>query len=212
MDITWEHVLTTTRTVRKRLDLTRPVPRELLLECVRIATQAPTGSNRQDWHFVFVDDPDKKAALAALYREVCDNYLARLVKTYPAGDVRAARAPYLWDSVAYLRDHLHEVPVFLIPCIEARLSPDDPANRQAAFWGSILPAVWSFMLAARAHGLGTAWTTFHLGREREAADLLGIPYERVTQAGLLPVAYYLGDDFQPAARLPAEQVVHWGGW
>ena len=212
MEIGWEHLLTTTRAVRRRLDFGRPVPRDVLLECVRIAIQAPTGANRQDWHFLFVDDTETKRAIAELYREVCDAYRRNLVKTYPPGDVRAERSVLVWDSVDYLGDRLHEVPALLIPCVEGRLSLDEPANRQAAFWGSILPAVWSFMLAARAHGLGTTWTTFHLGREREAAALLGIPYERVTQAGLIPVAYYTGEDFRPAHRLPVEQVVHWGAW
>ena len=86
-----------------------------------------------------------------------------------------------------------------------------PAN-QAGYWGSILPAVWSFMLAARSRGLGTAWTSMHLVYEREAAALLGIPYERCAQAGLIPVAYTKGTDFRPASRGALDGIVHWDTW
>lgn len=209
--MTPDELLTTTRAVRKRLDLTRPVPRELLLECVEIALQAPTGSNRQGWHFVFVSDPEKKAALADLYRQGFDPYSSMPRPEYPEGDPRGARQDVVGESARYLRDRFHEVPWMLIPVHHGRVD-GQPAAMQAGFWGSLLPAVWSFMLAGRARGLGTAWTTLHLPFEREAAEVLGIPYDSFTQGGLMPVAYYTGDTFKPAERLPAESVVHWESW
>lgn len=210
--MTPDELLTTTRAVRKRLDLTRPVPKELLLECVDVALQAPTGSNRQGWHFVFVDDADTKAALADLYRRGYDPYRGGPRPEYAEGDPRGERMDFVTESSDYLRDHFHEVPVMLVPVLHQRLPEGADAFLQASFWGSLLPAVWSFMLAARVRGLGTAWTTLHLPFEREAADLLGIPFDKFTQAGLMPVAYYTGDTFKPAKRLPADSVVHWNRW
>jgi nitroreductase len=207
-----DELLTTTRAVRKRLDLARPVPRDLLLECVEIALQAPTGSNRQGWHFVFVESPEKKAALADLYRQGYDPYAAAPGPSYPEGDPRAERMAAVRSSSRYLRDHFHEVPVLLVPVQEGRLPEGADPFWQASYWGSLLPAVWSFMLAARSRGLGTAWTTLHLPQEREAAEVLGIPYDRFTQGGLVPVAYYTGTDFKPASRVPAADVVHWDQW
>jgi nitroreductase len=115
------------------------------------------------------------------------------------------------DASAYLAEHLHEVPVLVIPCIEGR-TENVPFLQQAVTWGSILPATWSFMLAARARGLGTAWTSLHLAYEREAAAVLGIPYEHVMQVALIPVAHTVGTDFRPGPRLPGDRRVHWDGW
>lgn len=209
-----EEVLSTTRAVRKRLDLSRPVPRELLLECLEIALQAPTGSNRQGWQFVFVSDPDKKRAIAEYYVHTWREYSRLPPPRYSEGDVRAERMPHVSGSAQYLAEHLHEVPWLLIPCHRGRLPENAPVVLQAGFWGSILPAFWSFMLAARARGLGTAWTTFHLAHEREVAEILGIPYDKYTQAGLTPIAYTTGGEFRAAHRVPLESVVHfehWGG-
>ncbi|MGH9074100.1 MAG: nitroreductase family protein [Acidimicrobiales bacterium] len=213
LDLSPDELLTTTRAVRKRLDLTREVPRPLVEECVAVALQAPTGSNRQGWHFVLVDDPPTRAGLAELYGAGFDAYATQPGPEYPEGDPRRARGASVRSSATYLRQHLHEVPVLLVPCAEGRMPAERvPVARQASYWGSLLPAVWSFMLAARARGLGTAWTTLHLPREREAAELLGIPYDRVTQGGLVPVAYTLGGGFEPAERLPAASVTHWNRW
>lgn len=212
LNLTADELLTTTRAVRKRLDLTKPVPRELLLECAEIAFQAPTGSNMQSWHFVFVEDPAKKAALAELYGRAFDPYASGPGASYREGDPRAASQPRVRESARYLREHFAEVPVLLVPCSFGRLPESSPSGLQAGYWGSILPAVWSFMLAARERGLGTAWTTLHLEYEREAADVLGIPYDKITQAGLIPVAYSIGTDFKPAARVDASAVVHWDEW
>jgi nitroreductase len=211
--MTPDELLTTTRAVRKRLDFSRPVPKELLLECTEIAQQAPTGSNRQGWHFVFVGDAAKKAALADLYGRGFDPYAASPGPRYDEGDPRAQRQERVVSSATYLREHFHEVPWLVVPVHEGRIPEGAaPTMLQAGYWGSFLPAVWSFMLAARARGLGTSWTTLHLRYEREAAELLGLPYERYTQAGLIPVAYFTGDSFKPASRLPVDQIVHWDTW
>jgi nitroreductase len=211
LNLTVDELLTTTRSVRKRLDLERPVPREVLTECLELALQAPTGSNAQGWQFVFVDDPAKKQALADIYRTAATPYLDAPKPQY--GDSRDERTPLVVDSAKYLNDHLHEVPVMLIPCLEGR--PDGaPAGMSAGFWGSLLPAAWSFMLALRSRGLGSAWTTLHLigDGEKQAAEILGIPFEKYAQGGLFPIAYTKGTDFKPAKRLPAEQLSHWNTW
>ena len=174
-----DRVLTTTRSVRKRLDLTRPVPREVVLECLRLAIQAPTGGNTQGWRWLVVDDADKRAAVAALYRKRAEPYLGGYRKLAPD-----MQNPVL-DSSEYLTEHLHEVPVFVIPCLLGRL-PATPSNEEGAgFYGSILPAVWNLQLALRSRGLGSVFTTLHLAYEREAGEILGIP-ETVTQAALIP--------------------------
>jgi len=212
MTLTADDVLTTTRAVRKRLDFERPVPRELLLECLQVAVQAPTGSNRQEWQFVFVDDAEKKRAIADHYGRSWDAYSSAPRPEYAEGDVRREHQPRVVSSAQFLRQHMHEAPWLMIPCIRGRLPEGAPTAVQAGLWGSIVPAFWSFLLAARARGLGTAYTTLHLVFEREVADVLGIPYDEYTQAGLTPIAFYRGDDFAPAARLPLDSITHWNGW
>ena len=207
-----DQVLTTTRAVRKRLDLTRPVPRDLLLECLDIAVQAPTGSNRQGWHFVFVSDADRKTAIANHYRRSWEVYRNVPPPAYDGTDVRARRMESVKSSAQYLADHMHEAPWLMIPVAQGRLREGASVAAQASLWGSILPAFWSFMLAARARGLGTAWTTLHLRYEEEAAQILGIPYAEVMQAALIPVAYTLGTDFKPAPRTSLDSIVHWEQW
>jgi nitroreductase len=211
LDLTPDELLTTTRAVRKRLDLERPVPRELITECIDIALQAPSGSNRQGWHFVVVDDADKRAALADLYGRAYDAYASAGSNTYPEGDPRHARYDAVRSSATYLREHLHQVPVHVIPCGKSRMELVKGSS-PASYFASVIPAAWSFMLAARARGLGTVWTTLHLAFEREAAEILGIPYDKVTQVALIPVAYTKGTDFKPALRLPGDQVTHWNQW
>jgi len=210
LDLTLDELLTTTRTVRKRLDLARPVEREVIEACLRIAQQAPTASNRQDWHFIVVTDAEKRFGLAELYRRGFSRY--RTAAT-PAYDDRGRQATQdrVRSSADYLAEHLHEVPVHVIPCL-GRRTDGLPGAAQAGAWGTIAPATWSFMLAARARGLGTAWTTLHLPHEREAAVLLGIPYDQIMQTALVPVAYTIGTDFKPAPRDPLETMVHWEGW
>ncbi len=214
MDLaTVDHLLTTTRSVRKRLDLARPVERALIERCIEIAIQAPTASNTQMWRFVVVTDPEKRQAIAGYYRQSFQTYIrgrTPAAERFGAEDPRTARAGKVTESSMYLSRHLHEVPVHIIPCVEGRVDTA-PAVAQAAHYGSILPAAWSLMLALRARGLGSAWTTLHLRYERDVAEVLGIP-ETVTQAALLPVAYYTGDDFKPAVRVPAPEVTYWNEW
>lgn len=207
LGLTADQVLTTTRSVRKRLDLTRPVPREVLIECIEIAHQAPTGSNLQGWRWLFVDDPAKKKALADMYRANFYPYV-----NDPNRPKRDDQNEKIVDSATYLADVFDQVPVLLIPLIAGRLDVQTPTFAQASAWGSLLPAVWSFMLALRERGLGSAWTTLHLPHEREAAELLGIPFDQYTQAGLFPVAYTVGTDFKVAKRVPAEKFIRWNTW
>jgi nitroreductase len=204
LDLTPDELLSTTRAVRKRLDLIRPVEREVLEDCLRLAQQAPTASYSQNWHFVVVTDPDERAALAELWRQVAWPYLERR-------GAREGQGARIGEAVVHLAEHLHEVPVHVIPCVEGR-TEDKPAFWQASIYGSIVPAAWSFMLAARSRGLGTVWTTFHLRHEREAAEILDIPYERVQQVALIPVAYTIGTEFKPGLRKPLETMVHWNRW
>ncbi len=207
-----DHLLTSTRSVRKRLDLTRPVPPELVEKCIEIALQAPTGSNAQGWHFVVVTDAAKKKALADLYRRAFEMYrgMAQEQPQAQQGDPRYQQTLRIIDSATYLVEHLHEAPMHVVPCVEGRVENGPPAL-QAAVYGSILPAVWSLMLALRARGVGSAWTTLHLFFEKEAADILGVP-DHFTQTALLPVAYFTGTDFKPAKRLPATQMTSWNTW
>lgn len=205
LDLSPDELLSTTRAVRKRLDLERPVERKVLEECFRLAQQAPTGSYRQGWHFVAVTDPERRAALADLWRDGASRYARH------APPIEGGQGPRIRDAVRHLAEHLHEVPVHVIPCIEGR-TDGAPALQQAGTWASVVPAAWSFMLAARSRGLGTVWTSFHLFRERDAAELLGIPYDEVMQAALIPVAYTVGTDFKPGPRKPLETMLHWDAW
>lgn len=200
-----DHLLTTTRAVRRRLDLERPVEPQVLLDCIRIAQQAPTGGNSQGWSFVVVTDPEKRAGLARLYREATGDYFTKAQSK--AGEGQTAR---VYGAAQHLLEVLDRVPVHVVPCLRGRVD-GQPTGTVAGFYGSILPAVWSLQLALRARGLGSAWTTMHLYRETEAAELLGIPAD-VTQVALLPVAYYTGETFSPADRPPPETVTHWDGW
>jgi nitroreductase len=197
-----DELLSTTRAVRKRLDLTRPVERELLEECFELALQAPTAGNAQGWHFVLITDSEPKIAISELYKR-------SKRKNDPA--TTPPEAQKMMDASWYLAEHLHEVPVLVIPCIEGRVEGASPLV-QAVTWGSILPATWSFMLAARSRGLGTAWTGLHLEYEKEAAAILGIPYEEVMQVALIPVAHTIGSEFKPGPRVKRKEKMHWNSW
>jgi nitroreductase len=208
-----DELLTTTRTVRKRLDLDRPVPLELIRECLEIALQAPSGSNRQSWQWIVITDARVRRAIGDHYRTAVDAYLASdgaAGKLFADDPARSTVQRRIGDSVAYLGAHMGDAPALLLPCIQVpggRL----PGGNQAGLWGSVLPAAWSFMLAARARGLGTAWTTLHLRYEQEIAALLGMP-DDVRQGALIPVAYYTGDTFRPAARQPLDEILHVDRW
>ena len=190
-----------TRAVRKRLDFDREVPDDVLLECLQLAVQAPTGSNRQGWRWMVVRGAEKKQALADLYNEVGGSYLASQAGLVEEG----SQTGRVMTSAVYLAERLHEVPVMVIPLIIGRV--EDEGVNAAGLFGSIIPAIWSFQLALRSRGLGSTYTTLHLGKEAEAAELLGIP-PHMTQAALLPVAYTLGTDFQPAARPPVSEITY----
>jgi nitroreductase len=201
-----DHLLTTTKQVRQRLDLTRPVPRELLLECIDVASHAPMGGNLERNRWLVVDDPDLKAEIAKPYQAVGRPYLAA-----NESDHVDARQRRVIDSATFLVDHIADVPAMVIAMRLDRLSEEAKSFEVAGYHGSVAPGVWSFQLAARARGLGSAWTTFHLVYERKVAELLGIP-ESVTQVALLPVAYYTGDTFHPAPRRPAREITYFNQW
>jgi len=215
-----DHVLTTTRSVRQRLDLDTPVPPELIEEALQIALQAPTGANTQTWRFVVVTDAQAKAQIADYYRRGAATYVegrtamtrtgVAATREYASDDLRQQQRDAVLKSGGYLMEQLHRVPVMIIPCIESRFEHED-VFVQASMWGSILPATWSLMLALRSRRLASAWTTLHLQHEQEVSALLGIP-AHYTQAALLPVAWLTGGDLKPAKRLPVEEVTYWGRW
>jgi nitroreductase len=202
--LTPDELLTTTRSVRKRLDFDRPVDPALIDECLGIALQAPTASNRQSWHFVVVTDPALKQGIAEHYQRSFAAYIR------PAAPDDAARGRMV-DSSSYLAERFGEVPVHVIFCLRGRLE-GQPHDTQASLFGSVVQAAWSFQLAARARGLGTCYTTLHLAYEREVAGLLGIPYDRYCQVALVTVGHTIGDDFKPAARRALADVVHRERW
>jgi len=210
LDLTLDELLMTTRSVRKRLDITRPVARDLIERCIDIAVQAPNGSNQQYWRWVIVDDPKLREKVAQIYRagmqQQIDNPGYRTDVDYTTPEALRIGA-----SVGHLAENLQQVPALVIPVMSGKVD-GLTTFAQASHWGSILPAVWNFMLALRAHGLGSAWTTVHLHKEKEMAELLGIPFEQTTQAGLFPIAYTLGTDFKPAPRKSAKEIIGWNQW
>ena len=216
LPLTPDELLTTTRSVRKRLDLTRPVPMDLITECLQIALQSPSGGNSRGWHWVVITDQETRAAIGELYRRSTERYLAARQREAqqaggPAPDPDQLKTMLrIWDSAAYLGQHMGDVPVQVIACIEVN-APWEADGNQAGRWGSVLPAAWSYMLAARARRLGTAWTTLHLAYEKEAADILGLP-GNVRQGVLILTAYYTGETFRPAPRRPVQEVMHLNHW
>jgi nitroreductase len=200
-----DELLSTTRAVRRRLDLERPVEAEVILECIGLAQQAPTATNAQDWHWVVVTDADKKAVIADVYRGGCLQYLER-----GATQEEDAQTRRVYQSALQLAKTIHDVPVLVIPCIERDLD-GQPAVSLASAFGSILPAAWSFVLALRSRGLGTVWTTAHLWGQAQVREVLGIP-DGVTQVAMFPVAYTIGTDFKPADRPPPESITSWNEW
>jgi nitroreductase len=204
-----DELLKTTRAVRKRLDFDRPVPDQVLRECVEYAIQAPTGSNVQGWHFMLVTERNKIEKIAAIYKKAFDwyrdspVYAGRVVAGI--SEERDAQQARVAASADYLAENMHRSPALFIPCMQGR-------NETTGAAGSIVPAAWSFMLAAREQGLGTCWTTLHLMHEEEAADVLGIPFGEVQQWALSPVAYTTGTDFKPATRPDVETVISWNSW
>jgi nitroreductase len=201
-----DRLLSTTRAVRKRLDLNRPVEREVILECLRLAVQAPTQSNSQTWRWMVVTDPDKKAIVAGAYRQVGLAYLEQA-----AGAEKDPQTQRVYDSAVSLAKLLEQVPAMVIPCVKKDYDPAHGNAVAASVYGSVIPATWSFQLALRARGLGSVFTTLHLFQDGVVAEALGIP-EDVLQVALLPVAYTVGTDFKPAVRPPVEEITYWNQW
>ncbi len=198
----FEEVLRTTRSVRRKLDFERAIPPEVIEACIDLAVQAPTGGNREGWRFVVVTEPERKRAIAEVYRRALARWTA----------LRAAQqdAPPIRPAVRALAERMHEVPALILACVEGRPDPASVAQ-QVALYGSILPAAWSLMLALRARGIGSTWTTLHLAEEREVGLALGIP-EHITQTVLLPVGYMLDARLRPATRKSAREVTYWNAW
>ena len=208
-----DHVLRTTRSVRLRLDFERPIDPAVIEECLDVALQAPTASNSQQWQWVVITDPDKISAVADIYRksfQVLTDRPPEQRPSYGPDDSRTHQSEKVTRSAMYLAAEMHRCPAMLIACINGRIE-QLPATAHAGVYGSILPGAWSFMLAARERGIGMAWTTIHLRNEADVAELLGIP-DDVTQTVLFPMAYFTGEDFKPAPRLPLSEVVHWNAW
>ncbi|GAC1442775.1 MAG: nitroreductase family protein [Chloroflexota bacterium] len=211
LPLTPDEVLSTTRAVRRRLDLHRPVERPILEECLTLAQQAPRASNVESRAFIVVTDKVKRAALAELWRRGMGRYLRRVTPGGTPPSEPQTSQERIVTGVRHLGEHLHDVPVHVIPCVHGRLDGRSALGQSGA-WGSIVPATWSFMLAARSRGLGTCWTTFHLMYEEEAAAILNIPFSETTQIALIPVAYTIGTDFKPAPREPLSAITHWDAW
>ena len=218
LDLTPDELLSTTRAVRKRLDLTRDVPDDLIRECVALALQSPSGSNNPTMQFVVVRDPAKRRAIGAIYGECYARYrtfdgvyIGSIDKHDAAANQVQQRSA---SSADFLGQHMGDAPVLVIACSQGgRLdAAAGPAIAGASLCGNVLPAMWSFMLAARARGLGTCWTTLHLMQEQAVADIVGIPYESVQQVCLSPLAYTTGTDFHAAARPDPESIIHWDAW
>lgn len=215
-------LLQTTPSVRRRLDLERPVDRALIAECMELAVHAPNGSNQQPYRFVFVDDADRKVALADVYRAAMADYVNRPRTTAPEDttDRTSAAQQRIAASVAFLAAHMQDVPVLCVPLVAGRTDGQGAgahAERTGTFWqanrwGSVVPALWSFMLALRSRGLGSAWTTLTLLREQEVAEVLGVPFAHWMQVGLFPVAHTIGKDFRPTPRRPGAELVDWNGF
>lgn len=200
-----DHLLSTTRAVRRRLDLERPVERDVLLECVRLSQQAPTATNSQTWRWLILDDPEKRRALGEIYAQGIPLLDAAAAQ---AADSHVAR---VYTQAKRFTENLGRIPALVIPCVQGRLAPDAPLVEVATYFGSIYPAVWSFQLAARSRGLGSVFTTMHLAFEEQSRELLGLP-DDVAQLALIPVAHTIGLDFKPARRPPPTSITHFNTW
>ena len=206
---TTDRLLSTTRSVRRRLDFDRLVDPEVLQDCVRLAAYAPNASNAQDWRWLIVTDPEPRAAIAQLYREGIVPPMQDLLDRRRAdGDAAGVRHS---EAVLYLAERFHEVPALVIPCIRGQLDPELDLAWTASLFGSILPAVWSFQLALHSRGLASTFTTAHLLAAEEVAEMLGIP-DGYLQTCLIPVAYLRGDDLKPPARNNPDDIIAWNTW
>jgi len=211
-----DQLLSTTRAVRKRLDFERPVPDDLVRECVELAMQSPSGSNNMTMQFVVVRDEAKRKAIGDIYRQCYSIYQSMdgvYIRSIDKGDDSAnAQQQRSADSADFLGEHMGDAPVLVIGCTQGARADGMPGMMVSSVMGNVLPAMWSFMLAARARGLGTAWTTVHLMMEQQVADVLGIPFDSVQQVCLSPLAFTKGTDFKPAKRPAADSIIHWDTW
>jgi nitroreductase len=211
-----DQLLSTTRAVRKRLDFSRAVPDELIRECVSVAMQSPSGSNNMTMQFVIVKDPAKRKAIGDVYKQCYSIYQSMdgvYIRSIDKGEADAnAQQQRSADSADYLGEHMGDAPALVIACNMGVRADGTPGMMTSSLMGNVLPAMWSFMLAARARGLGTAWTTVHLMMEQQVADILGIPFETVQQVCLSPLAFTKGTDFKAAARPSADSIIHWDKW
>jgi nitroreductase len=216
LDLTNEDLLTTTRAVRKRLDFDRPVDDDDIRDCVRIAMQSPSGSNNMTMQFVVVKDADKRAQIGEIYRQCYEIYKTMDGIYVGSIDKETADEQAQQDRVAssadYLGDNMGKAPALVIACTASGRVDGQPGLVAASAMGNVLPAMWSFMLAARARGLGTAWTTVALMMEQELADVVGIPFDEVQQVCLSPIAHTKGTDFKAAMRPEPDTIIHWDSW
>lgn len=218
-----DEVLTTTRSVRRKLDFDRPVERDVIAECLTLAQQATMGSNQEDWRFVAVTAAEQKARIAELYRDVWTqtveaplrerrpDTVARLDPGVRSSSREQARQERILASVKYLVDNLERVPVLVFAC-SAKPVPAAPlGDRASGYYGSIIPITWSFQLALRSRGLGSVLATaiaFHADR---VAEILELP-DGTHPIAMLPVAYTKTLDFKRAPRLPVDRILRWDRW
>jgi nitroreductase len=216
LDLNPDQLLSTTRAVRKRLDFDRPVSDDTIRECVAAALQAPSGSNNLTMQFIVVRDPEVKRALGDIYRQCYSIYQSMdgiYIRTIDKGEADAnAQQQRSADSADYLGERMGDAPALIIPCTVGARTDGQPGMMAASMMANVLPATWSFMLAARARGLGTCWTTVHLMMEQQAAEVLGVPFDSVQQVCLSPLAYTVGTDFKAAKRPDPESIIHWDRW
>ncbi|MCV7260784.1 nitroreductase family protein [Mycobacterium shimoidei] len=215
VDLSIDELLTTTRSVRRRLDLTKPVPMSLIRECLEIAVQAPTSSNLQNWGFIVVTDAAQRRAIADVYRRTWEWILASpfaVADRFKDDPARNLEQRKVSDSATYLAEHIGQVPVLMIPCVEL-IDGDITLTGENAnkYWASIMPATWNYMLAARSRGLGTTWTGVTILADAEMRAILGLP-DNVYHATTVPTAYYTGTTFRRAKRLPLDDVLHLDRW
>jgi len=211
-----DRLLTTTKAVRRRLDLTRPVARDVVVECIRLASYAPNASNAQEWHWVVVDDPEQRARVGEQYRKTTAPVVSQmLARKELDGDEAGAR---ISRSILYLAERMADVPVIVIPCYDIAAAATRyghligqhavPTSMEPGMFASIYPAVWSFLLALRSRGLGSVLTTAHQSDQPAMAEILGIPATWF-QTALLPVAYTTGGGFVPSPRSPVDDSIVW---
>jgi len=198
-----DRLLSTTRSVRKRLDFDRPVPDHIIFECIDLAEQAPSGGNDASRRWIVVKDPTTKARLGDIYRR-SGSFMTDVADRL---DGTGHSKEQVFSSSAYLVDNFAKAPALVIAAI---WGIHDDSGRPGLF-DSVLQAAWSFNLALRARGLGTTWTTMLNANVDDLAGILEIP-EGVTTVVTFPVAYTIGTDFRPAARRSASEITYFERW